>query len=138
MISREALLEINKSYYKAFENFDLETMSQIWSNSDEVICIHPGWDILVGWEKVKDSWKKIFMDETLLKFTIRNPITIILDDTGIISCIEEIFISSRDTISQTFIATTNIFKSTEKGLKLFYHHSSPVLINERNVKLTYH
>lgn len=138
MITRESLLEVNKNYYKAFENFDLDTMSQIWSNTDDVICIHPGWDILVGWEKVRESWKKIFMEETLLKFTIRNPNTIIWNDIGIVSCIEEIFISSRDTISQTFIATTNLFKNTSDGIKLFYHHSSPVLTNERNVKLTYH
>ncbi len=78
------------------------------------------------------------MEETLLKFTIRNPNTIIWNDIGIVSCIEEIFISSRDTISQTFIATTNLFKNTENGIKLFYHQSSPVLTNERNVKLTYH
>lgn len=138
MITKDALLEINKSYYKAFENFDLETMSQIWSNSDDVVCIHPGWDILVGWEKVEDGWKKIFMEESVLKFTIRNPHIIILNGLGIVSCIEEIFISSRDTISQTFIATTNLFKETNNGIKLFYHHSSPVLTNERNVKLTYH
>ncbi len=60
MITRESLLEVNKSYYKAFENFDLDTMSQIWSNTDDVICIHPGWDILVGWEKVRESWKKFY------------------------------------------------------------------------------
>jgi ketosteroid isomerase-like protein len=138
MISKETLMEVNKNYYKAFENFDLDTMSQIWSNTDDVVCIHPGWDILIGWEKVREGWKKIFMEETLLKFTIRNPNTIILDDIGIVSCVEEIFISSRDTISQTFIATTNLFKATEQGIKLFYHHSSPILTTERNVKLTYH
>jgi ketosteroid isomerase-like protein len=138
MISKETLMEVNKNYYKAFENFDLDTMSQIWSNTDDVVCIHPGWDILIGWEKVREGWKKIFMEETLLKFTIRNPNTIILDDIGIVSCVEEIFISSRDTISQTFIATTNLFKATEQGIKLFYHHSSPILTTERNVKLTFH
>lgn len=138
MITKDALLEINKSYYKAFENFDIETMAQIWSNTDDVVCIHPGWDILVGWEKVKEGWNKIFMEETLLKFTIRNPNVIIRDKVGIISCIEEIFISSRETISQTFIATTNLYQETTNGLKLFYHHSSPVLTNERNLKISYH
>ncbi len=138
MITKDALLEINKSYYKAFENFDIETMSQIWANTDDVVCIHPGWDILIGWEKVKEGWNKIFMEETLLKFTIRNPNVIIRDRVGIISCIEEIFISSRETISQTFIATTNLYQETENGLKLFYHHSSPVLTNERNLKISYH
>ncbi|MCR4418311.1 MAG: nuclear transport factor 2 family protein [Ignavibacteria bacterium] len=138
MITRDILLEINKNYYKAFENFDLQLMSQIWANTDDVVCIHPGWDILVGWEKVREGWSKIFMDDAYLKFTLRNTNTIILNNIGIVSCIEEIFVSSQDTISQTFVATTNLFKETEDGLKLFYHHSSPVLTNERNLKLTYH
>ncbi|MEJ5305879.1 MAG: nuclear transport factor 2 family protein [Ignavibacteria bacterium] len=138
MITRDILLEINKNYYKAFENFDLQLMSQIWANTDDVVCIHPGWDILVGWEKVREGWSKIFMDDAYLKFTLRNTNTIILNNIGIVSCIEEIFVSSQDTISQTFVATTNLFQETEDGLKLFYHHSSPVLTNERNLKLTYH
>lgn len=138
MIKRDILLEMNKNYYRAFENFDLQLMSQIWANTDDVVCIHPGWDILIGWEKVREGWSKIFMDEAFLKFTLRNTNTIILNDIGIVSCIEEIFVSSQDTISQTFVATTNLFKETEDGLKLFYHHSSPVLTNERNLKLTYH
>lgn len=138
MISKEILLEVNKNYYKAFENFDLQLMSQVWANTNDVVCIHPGWDILVGWEKVREGWSKIFMDDSFLKFTIRNTNTIILNNIGIVSCIEEIFVSSKDTISQTFIATTNLFKETEEGIKLFYHHSSPVLTNERNLTLTFH
>jgi len=138
MITKEALIEINKNYYKAFENFDLKLMSQIWSNTDDVICIHPGWDILIGWDNVREGWSKIFMDNAFLKFTIRNINTLIFNEIGIVSCIEEIFISAKDTISQTFIATTNLFKQTEEGLKLFYHHSSPVLTNERNLTVNYH
>lgn len=138
MITREILLEVNKNYYKAFENFDIQLMSQVWANTDEVVCIHPGWEILVGWEKVYDGWTKIFMEDTFLKFTIRNTNTIIFENIGIVSCIEEIFVSAKDTISQTFVATTNLFKMTDDGIKLFYHHSSPVLTNERNLSLTFH
>lgn len=43
----EELLNLNRKYYKAFENFDLKEMENVWSNSDDVICIHPGWDILI-------------------------------------------------------------------------------------------
>jgi len=138
MITIENLLQMNQTYYKAFENFDLKLMSNVWANTDDVVCIHPGWDILIGWEKVRDGWSKIFMDDTLLKFTIRNTNTIILNEIGIVSCIEQIFVSAKDTISQTFIATTNLFKETKDGLKLFYHHSSPVLTNERDLTITYH
>lgn len=137
-MTAEELLNLNRKYYRAFENFDLKEMENIWSNSDDVICIHPGWDILVGWKNVKESWKKIFMEETLIKFTIRNPHTIIQNNIGIVSCIEEIFVSSQETISQTFIATSNLFKNTPEGLKLFYHHSSPIFTNERNLSINYH
>lgn len=138
MISKETLLELNKNYYRAFENFDLESMSQIWENADDVVCIHPGWDLLLGWDQVKESWQKIFSEQTLLKFTIRNPKVMIFENIGIISCTEEIFISSTSAISQNFFATTNMFRKTESGLKMFYHHSSAILVNERNIQITYH
>ncbi len=138
MITKEEILEVNKIYYKAFENFDLESMSQIWVNADDVVCIHPGWDVLLGWDKVKQSWQKIFSEQTLLKFTIRNPKILILDSIGIITCTEEIFISSTSAITQTFFATTNMYRKTQSGVKMFYHHSSAILVNERNLTITYH
>jgi hypothetical protein len=119
MISKEILLELNKNYYRAFENFDLQLMSQVWANTNDVVCIHPGWDILVGWEKVREGWNKIFMDDSLLKFTIRNSNTIILNNIGIVSCIEEILFL-RKILFRKLLLQRRIFSKKLKQVLNFF------------------
>jgi hypothetical protein len=130
-------IKLNEEFYKAFENLDIKKMEEIWSNDENTICIHPGWEIIVGWNKIKDSWIRIFSSDSLMKFTIRNPRVNIFSNGGIVTCIEEIFVSSYDRISQTFVAATNIFKETSSGQKLIYHHSSPISSNDRKIELSY-
>ncbi len=137
MLTTNEYLKINLDFYKAFENFNLEEMENIWAKVDEAVCIHPGWNILIGWESIRDSWTKIFENESLMKFTIRNPRVQLAVNSGIVTCIEEIFVTTNNTISQTFIASTNIFKKMNGKLKMVYHHSSPIFSSDRNLTLTY-
>ncbi|MBU2444887.1 MAG: nuclear transport factor 2 family protein [Bacteroidetes bacterium] len=130
-------IKLNEEFYRAFESLDIKKMEMIWINDENAICIHPGWEIIIGWNKIKESWMRIFTSDSLLKFTIRNPRVSMFSDGGVVSCVEEIFVSSRERISQTFIASTNIFRKTDAGLKLIYHHSSPINSNDREIELNY-
>ncbi|MBM4174589.1 MAG: nuclear transport factor 2 family protein [Ignavibacteria bacterium] len=134
---KNELIKLNEEFYSAFENLDIKKMETIWSNDDNAVCIHPGWEIIIGWQKIKDSWQKIFASDSLLKFTIRNPRVNVFENGGVVTCVEEIFVSTRDRISQTFVASTNIFKEYDTGLKLVYHHSSPINSSDRNIELNY-
>ena len=46
---REALREANAAFYGAVEELDLAAMERVWLHESWVRCIHPGWDLLVGW-----------------------------------------------------------------------------------------
>ena len=47
-----ALREANRRYYAAFESLDITQMDEIWAHDDWVQCVHPGWDLLLGWAEV--------------------------------------------------------------------------------------
>ncbi|MBX3705826.1 MAG: nuclear transport factor 2 family protein [Pseudomonadales bacterium] len=49
----------NEAFYLAFESKDFAAMDHLWSESREVICIHPGWPALIGRAAVMQSWKSI-------------------------------------------------------------------------------
>jgi hypothetical protein len=49
----------NEAFYLAFESRDLAAMDHLWSQSREVICVHPGWRALIGRRAVMDSWRSI-------------------------------------------------------------------------------
>jgi len=41
--------KINSEFYHAFENLSIERMEGLWKHEDNVVCIHPGWDLFTGW-----------------------------------------------------------------------------------------
>ncbi|MGA7953336.1 MAG: nuclear transport factor 2 family protein, partial [Gloeobacterales cyanobacterium] len=60
MGEEQAVLGLNRAFYRAFEKKDLDTMSALWSHGSASRCIHPGRDVLKGWKVIYSSWEKIF------------------------------------------------------------------------------
>ena len=61
MTAESAIAEFaNDAFYLAFNSGDLDQMSAIWSRDYPVVCIHPGWPPLFGYEAVLQSWEQIF------------------------------------------------------------------------------
>ena len=44
----QTIQNINIGFYKAFESLSLERMEEVWKHSDDVVCVHPGWDLFKG------------------------------------------------------------------------------------------
>lgn len=49
----------NEAFYLAFESKDYAAMDHLWSEARDVICIHPGWNALIGRPMVMESWRAI-------------------------------------------------------------------------------
>ena len=48
--ANEGVLTANEDFYKAFNQKDLAAMHDLWAGSDDISCIHPGWNVLQGCE----------------------------------------------------------------------------------------
>ena len=66
----DAVLAANRAFYEAFEQRDLDAMSEVWEHSDRVVCTHPGWTALRGWGAVAGSWFALFAGPTPLQFIL--------------------------------------------------------------------
>ena len=49
----------NEAFYLAFEAKDFDAMANLWSQRDDIVCLHPGWPALFGRDSVLDSWRNI-------------------------------------------------------------------------------
>ena len=58
-----AVVQANDGFYLAFQSMDLDRMGDVWDHADDVACIHPGWEPLVGWDDVRNSFLAIFAGE---------------------------------------------------------------------------
>ena len=128
----EIVKKVNKTnteFYRAFENLSIEMMDNLWKHGENVICIHPGWDLFTGWLAVRESWITIFANTEMIKFTITNTKIRTFDKAAVVVCLENIETTSADgRVIKIGVIATNIFEQSEQPNKwlLVHHHGSPV------------
>ena len=120
----DAVLAANLRFYEAFGSLDTEEMGKVWENSDRVLCIHPGWRLLTGWEQVQDSWEGIFYNATLMHFNITDATATIHGDSAWVSCVENITSVVDGRAMGYGVQATNIFVRGEEVWLMVHHHAS--------------
>ena len=122
------VLEVNSDFYNAFENLSIERMETLWKHDDNIVCIHPGWDLFIGWLAIRESWMTIFHNTEMIRFIITNTKIRIFEDISVVVCLENIETSvSRQTV-RFGVTATNIFEHSNENKKwlLIIHHGSSV------------
>src|ERR687885_2561093 len=92
----EEVSKVNGEFYRAFESLSIESMEKLWKHDENIICIHPGWDLFTGWLAIRESWITIFENTEIIKFTITNTKTRIFDKVAVVVCLENIETTSSD------------------------------------------
>ena len=121
------LQEANDSFYSLFESADIQGMADLWINSDEAWCTHPGWPTIFGWEQIRTSFEQIFSGPEPPQFLTSN-VRIHGDDQVAWVFVEENLLGS----SLSAVAAVNIFKNLDGDWKMVAHQAAP-LIAELNL-----
>jgi ketosteroid isomerase-like protein len=132
-ITEQTIQDINIQFYKAFESLSLERMERVWKHSDDVVCVHPGWDLFRGWTAVRESWMTIFQNTERIQFIITNAKVRAFENiVAVVVCLENIeTIINQDKIIMGVIATNiferqHIVRNDEDEWLMIHHHGSPV------------
>jgi hypothetical protein len=127
----QAIWKINNDFYNAFEDLSLEKMEGIWKHSDDIVCVHPGWDLFTGWMAVRESWVTIFQNTARIQFLIANEkIRVFGNVLAVVVCTENIQSDVGENEIKTGVIATNIFErqdiSDEQKWLMIHHHGSPL------------
>jgi hypothetical protein len=122
------VLEANSDFYNAFENLSIERMEGVWKHDENTVCVHPGWDLFVGWLAIRESWITIFQNTEMIKFVITNPKIRIFEEISVVVCLENIETSISQQTVKLGVTATNIFEYSnwKKDWLLIHHHGSSV------------
>lgn len=124
--AEQAVLEANQRFYQALSELDTEAMEQIWLHEPWVRCIHPGWQVLSGWDDVWQSWRQIFSN-TLSHQVEASDITVrLFGELAWVLCLERIIGRPESGNLVSFAQGTNLFVSTSAGWRMVLHHASMV------------
>ena len=115
----------NEEFYRALTKMDIEAMDEVWSHDDGARCIHPGWDIIEGWEEIRQSWEVIFGNSADLQVTPSEVKIGLEGEMAWVSCLESITARGDDT-DVTLARATNLFMKKSGAWKMILHHVSQV------------
>ncbi len=127
MTENDKVLLQNARFYEAIEGGDIAALEALWVAREDVFCIHPGWDMLRGWDEIRASWANIFSSGEPIRFSLRNVEGKVSGNLGIVNLVEEISIGPNPALQVVRAITTNVFEFDGTEWRMILHHASPVL-----------
>jgi ketosteroid isomerase-like protein len=118
-----AVAATNDAFYAAFEAGDLPGLLRIWEQADDVVCTHPGWAALHGWEAVRSSFERLGMGPGTQQFILTDVRIRISGDLAWVT-LEENLLGAR----ASTVTTVNVFRrQADDRWLMVAHHGSPVM-----------
>ena len=120
------VLETNKNFYAALQNLSLKEMDAVWLPEDWVRCVHPGWDLLEGWEAVRESWQHIFQNTNFMRSAVAVQSIRVENTVAWVCCTEKIYSAAEGRFDSAHVQSTNIFERRNGKWYVVHHHASPL------------
>jgi ketosteroid isomerase-like protein len=118
--------DAENAFYEALERCDLEGMMAVWSEDDEIVCVHPGGARLTGQDEVRESWARLFAAGPHARLTIERQVAISGMMLAVHSVFENFSIQTQKSEPQPVpIVATNVYLRTAAGWRMIVHHASP-------------
>jgi uncharacterized protein (TIGR02246 family) len=116
--------DAENAFYEALERGDLEGMMAVWSEDDDIVCVHPGGPRLSGQDQVRQSWAKIFAGGAAHRVRITQQVAM----SGMmiaVHSVHENFSMPSDARAHVPVVATNVYLRTAAGWRMIVHHASP-------------
>ncbi|MDY0744819.1 SgcJ/EcaC family oxidoreductase [Paucibacter sp. R3-3] len=117
--------DTEQQFYEALQSADLERLMEVWADEDEISCVHPGGQRLVGVAAIRSAFEALFA---------RGPVAaapervrkLQTQDTAIHQVLERVNVAGPEgTMQSAWVIATNVYLKTALGWRLAAHHASP-------------
>ncbi len=122
----QEVLAANQAFYQAMEALDLAKMEAVWWHEEWINCLHPGWDLISGWEDVLESWTNIFRSTVQMRVKVSRALVHVLGDAAWVSCVESVTSTYESGFETAQVETTNIFVRRQGVWRMAHHHTTPL------------
>jgi uncharacterized protein (TIGR02246 family) len=112
------------AFYEALERADLELMMAVWSEDEDIVCVHPGGPRLSGQDQVRDSWRQIFAGGARARLHVTQQVAITGSMVAVHSVHENFSMPVERKPLQAVVAT-NVYLRSPAGWRMVAHHGSP-------------
>lgn len=115
--------DAQRAFYSAFAAGNVDAMMSVWSDQDDITCIHPGNVALTGTHAVRHSWELILGQGESMEIQSTPEQTWVNAECVTFVVTEHILIKSRNVRGETL--ATNAFRLEDGVWRMTLHHGSP-------------
>ena len=112
------------AFYQALEKADLVGMMSVLAEDEEIVCIHPGGNRLVGIDAVRESWRQMFAPGPHMRLQLLD----VRVQAGRMLCVHNLYerITLAGQLRSHLVLATNVYVLTPSGWRMLIHHGSPL------------
>src|SRR6185295_9154380 len=116
--------EIEQQFYEALQRGDIERLMAVWSDDEEISCVHPGGPRVVGAAAIRSAFETIFSNGAINAHPekVRRLQT---HSSAVHSVLEHIQIMTPEGPQSAWVVATNVYLKGAQGWRLVAHHASP-------------
>jgi ketosteroid isomerase-like protein len=126
---RAAVEAINAQFYKALEKCDLNAMEKLWLHESWVRCVHPGSELIVGWDEIRESWEAIFANTKGMRLSLSNTFIKIMGEFAWVECTEDIATFFEQGFTSGQAQATNLYLKVNEQWLMVHHHASALPVD---------
>ena len=116
--------ETEAQFYEALQHADLDRVMSVWSDDEDIACIHPGGPRLVGAQAIRSAFESLFANGSV-DARISQVRRIVAGGFAVHHVLDELRVATPEGPQRAYVLATNIFVKPPQGWRLLAHHASP-------------
>ena len=115
---------IEQQFYEALQRGDIEQLMAVWSDDEDICCVHPGGPRLLGAAAIRSAFESMFSNGAInaRPEKVRRLQT---HACAVHSVLEHIHVMTSDGPQSGWVVATNVYVKATQGWRLVAHHASP-------------
>ena len=116
--------DVEAQFYEALQRGDIERLMAIWSDDEEVACVHPGGPRIVGHAAIRASFEAIFANGVIAvqPQSVKRVHALGCAVHHVLECIG---LGTGQPPAVAWVLATNVYLKTAQGWRMVVHHASP-------------
>ncbi len=116
--------EIEQQFYEALQRGDIERLMAVWSDDEDISCVHPGGPRVVGASAIRAAFDSMFANGTIdaRPEKVRRLQT---HACAVHSVLEQVRVMTEEGPQSAWVIATNVYVKGAQGWRLVAHHASP-------------
>lgn len=115
--------DVEAQFYDALREADIEKLMAVWSDDDDIVCVHPGGPRAVGMRAIRASFEAIFERGGIPVQAEQVHRTHSLE-VAVHSVVETVAVRSAEGMQHANVLATNVYLKTALGWRMVAHHAS--------------